>query len=109
MMPIFTLCRGNGALNAAAASAVVSELELYAEVLSAQEVDRFLKVVARRRGHADLVALNRRLHCVVVLGGEGDPTFSPIELDGRGRSLEVVALGDLLLRLIDGVVDLLEV
>src|SRR4051812_23623474 len=50
-----------------------------------------------------------RLHLVVVLSGESDFAFGAIQLDGGRRSLEVVALGDLLLRLIDGVVDLLEV
>src|SRR5215218_4895200 len=41
---------------------VVPELELDAEILLPQERHGLLKVVARRRGDADLIALNGRLH-----------------------------------------------
>src|SRR4051812_29597613 len=51
----------------------------------------------------------QRFHLVVVLGGQRDLAADAIELDRRGRALEVVALGDLFLRLVDGVVDFLEV
>src|SRR4029077_17002450 len=158
---------------AGAASTVVPELELDAEVLPAKERHSLLEIVPRRGGDAHLVALDRRLnlfelglldgrcdflrgvpiksqlesdvttdgvasgrfdlsrieilhgdatlyelglkgiperlHLIVVLRGEGDLPLGAIELDGSRGSLEVVALGNLLLRLIYGVVDLLEV
>ena len=45
----------------------------------------------------------------VVLGGQDERAVRLDELDGGGRALEVVALRDLLARLVEGVVDLLEV
>src|SRR5687768_4019386 len=55
-------------------SAVVAELELDAEVPAAQERDRLLEVVARRTGHAHLVALDGRLDLLQlrVLDRRGD-------------------------------------
>src|SRR5207253_6575349 len=51
----------------------------------------------------------QRVHLVVVLGGKRDLSAGAIQLDGSRRSLEIVALRDLLLGLVNGVVDLLEI
>src|SRR5947207_4727417 len=50
----------------------------------------------------------QRVHLVVVLGGKHDLAAGSIELYCRGRSFEIVALRDLFLRLIYGIVDFLE-
>jgi hypothetical protein len=50
-----------------------------------------------------------RFHLVVILGRECDLPFGALELDAGGRAFEIVPLSDLFLRLIHGVVDLLEV
>ena len=50
-----------------------------------------------------------RFHLEVVVGDELDHVLGALEVDRRLRSLEVVALCDLFLGLVDGVVDFLHV
>src|SRR5258708_9790882 len=59
--------------------------------------------------HACLQDLPQRRHLELVVGRQDDRVLLRIELDGRARPLEVVALGELLARLADGVVDLLAI
>jgi hypothetical protein len=53
--------------------------------------------------------VEQRLHFEVVVRDERERRRGAIERDGGLRTLEVVALGDLLGRLIHGVIDLLQV
>ena len=59
--------------------------------------------------HARLEDVDQRVHPEFVVGRESNLGLGTVELDGAVGALEVVALGDLLQRLIDGVVDLLQV
>ena len=59
--------------------------------------------------HPRLQHVDQGVHPELVVRGQPDLGLGPVELDGAVGALEVVALGDLLQRLIDGVVDLLEV
>ena len=58
---------------------------------------------------ASLEDLPERVHLELVVGRQDDRVLGAVEIDRRARSLEVVALRDFLARLVDGVVDLLEV
>ena len=59
--------------------------------------------------HPGLQHVHQRVHPELVVGRQADLGLGTIELDGAVGALEVVALGDLLQRLVDRVVDLLEV
>ena len=59
--------------------------------------------------HPRLQDVPQRGHLHLVFGGEGEGVLGLVEVDRGRRPLEVVPLGDLFPRLIDGVVDLLEV
>ena len=74
-------------------------------------------IVARREvlgrhaatDHASLQDLPQRVHLELVVGGERERVLGPVQVDRRARALEVVALRDFLARLVDRVVDFLEV
>ena len=53
--------------------------------------------------------VQQRIHAEAVIGGQADLRLRPVEVDGAVGSLEVIALADLLERLIDGVIHFLEI
>jgi hypothetical protein len=59
--------------------------------------------------HPALQHVQQRIHPELVVRGEADLRRRAVELDGAVGTLEIVALADLLQRLVDRVVDLLEV
>jgi hypothetical protein len=59
--------------------------------------------------HAGLEHVDQGVHPELVIGRQPDLGLGTIELDGAVGALEVVALRDLLQRLVDGVVHFLQI
>ena len=58
---------------------------------------------------APLQDLPQGVHLILVVGDERQRVLGTVQLDRRARSLEIVPLGDFFPRLVDRVVDFLQV
>ena len=62
-----------------------------------------------RANNRNIHDVEQRANLKLAVGHEYDELLGALEFDGRLRPFEVVPLADLLLGLVDGIVDLLEV